>query len=135
MNVRDIYKEEQGDYYDYNQLLESMGEILIKIDDHDYQGDSRVLLEKDNQYGILIFGWGSCSGCDALQACDNLNEVQELYDSLESQITWFSSAQECLEYFESHDWEGDYSWGQKETKQFIKECKEYLNNEEDEGDE
>ena len=31
-----------------------------------------------------------------------------------------------LEYFTNHDWQGDYSWYQTETKEFINKCIEYL---------
>ena len=53
---------------DYTSILNQFGYIVIKVDDDDYQGDSRVLYEgyKD-EVGYLQFGWGSCSGCDALQ--------------------------------------------------------------------
>jgi hypothetical protein len=55
--------------YDYDPLLESFGyEILLKIDDDDYQGDSRLLFKDGKQYGLLIFGWGSCSAGDRAPA-------------------------------------------------------------------
>ena len=58
-------------FYSYQPLLESFGEILLKVDDEDYSGDSRLIFKKGEMYGFLIFGWGSCSGCDWLQGCNS----------------------------------------------------------------
>ena len=102
----------------YNPLIQSFGEVLLQVDDNDYQGDTRVILKKDNDYGLLIFGWGSCSGCDALQACNSYKEIEELRKYLEGSIRW-GSADELLTYFQTHDWEGDYSWHDRETRQFV----------------
>ena len=50
----------------YRDLIASMGvENLLQVDDNDYQGDSRILVRDYHRYGLLLFGWGSCSGCDA----------------------------------------------------------------------
>ena len=107
--------------YDYNPMIEDFGDVLFKVDDDGYQGDSYILygyMHKDSRFGFLNFGWGSCSGCDALQACSTWEEVQELYEDLRSQIKWFDSAEEAYKWFTGHDWEGDYST--KEKKWFIK---------------
>lgn len=123
--VKTMYKE--GWAWDYNPLIESFGEILLQVDDNDYHGDSRALLFKDGSYGILIFGWGSCSGCDSLQACSTHEEIAELRDGLESSTKW-GSLNETLEYLLNHDWEGDYSWGQPETREFVEKAIEVLKN-------
>ena len=123
-----VYPKELSDYFkgdylflsDYTPILKSFGKILLQVDDEDYSGDSRVLYEfPDGTYGYLQFGWGSCSGCDALQACDNPEEVEDLIDMLQASIKHFDSAEEGLKYFLEHDWEGDYSWHCKEQKEFI----------------
>ena len=79
-------------------MLNEFGEILIQVDEEAYQGDSFLLYKNDNKYGFLAFGWGSCSGCDALQACDTIGEVQELMDRLYNDIIWFDSLQELEDY-------------------------------------
>lgn len=56
-------------FWDYKPIVNSFGKIIIQVNDGDYQEDSYILLEDDGRYGYLSFGWGSCSGCDALQAC------------------------------------------------------------------
>ena len=76
----------------------------------------------------LSLGWGSCSGCDALQACSTISEVQDLMDNLQNSIMWFFDSAEALEFFEEHDWEGDYSWHIKEQHEFIDKSIEILKN-------
>ena len=119
--------------YDYYPLLKSFGyEIILKVDDDDYQGDSRVLYKNNNCIGFLIFGWGSCSGCDALQACNSMSEVEELRLSLLHCIKWFISPEKALEYFLDKDWETEYYWHATETKEFVAKAIELLNKIKDE---
>lgn len=120
----DYYREEKEDGYfygpyDYQPILKEIGNILIQIDDDDYQGDSRILYEKKGKYGFLIFGWGSCSGCDALQSCSSIKEVQGLIDRLVNSVKWFDSLSELQKYFLEKDWELEYSWASDETKTFV----------------
>lgn len=126
--AKEIYSE--TDYYSsYTPMLEAFGEIVIRVDDNDYQGDTRVLFRENcysHSYGYLQFGWGSCSGCDALQACNNIDEVQKLMDELKDSIKWFEDEAEALKFFNEHDWEGDYSWNHLEQKKFVELCKKYL---------
>lgn len=97
---------------EYQPILEQFGQILLQVSDQDYQGDSRVLYRDfaSSKVGWLQFGWGSCSGCDALQACDSYVEVDSLIRLLHESIKWFDSVEEALEFFTKHDWKGDYSW-------------------------
>lgn len=125
------YAEEEkrdGSFYgpsDYNPIIYSLGKVLIKVDDHDYQGDTRVLLKSSwagkDTYGYLIFGWGSCSGCDALQACTSILQIQELLSNLREKVLWFDSLEALQEHFSEKDWEGDYSWHSEETKKFVEQ--------------
>ena len=126
IDVRELYPEDECYWSDYQPMLDAFGNIAVQVDDDDYQGDSRVLYDENGEIGLLIFGWGSCSGCDALQACGSLEEVQELCDKLQEDIKWFDDKKQALEYFTSHDWQGDYSWHQTETKEFVNKCIEYL---------
>lgn len=126
------YAEEEkkdGSFYgpgDYQPILNEFGEILLQVDDEGYQGDTRVLYLSNGKYGWLQFGWGSCSGCDALQASNHISEIQVLMDELFKSIKWFDSKEEALKFFQEHDWEGDYSWNRKEQKQFVKKCIHYF---------
>lgn len=98
-------------YYSYSDLIESMEvEVLARHDDDDYQGDSRLLVRDGIRYGLLTYGWGSCSGCDALEgAGSNLADVTELRDQMWRQIHWEDSAYAMLAYVDGKDWTLDYS--------------------------
>jgi hypothetical protein len=129
-DIREVYDASESGYfyaYDYSPLLESFGyEIVVQIDEHNYQGDSWLLFRDDNRYGYLCFGWGSCSGCDALQACGSYQEIEALQHELYNAILWFDSLDETLQWFYTHDWEGDYSWSRGEQQQFRTEAINYL---------
>ena len=96
----DLTFQEQSDY---TPIIESFGKIEIRVDQNDYQGDSFVYYRDGNSHGILIFGWGSCSGCDALQGCGNESELDELIESMEKDIRWFT-AQELYEWLNDEDY-------------------------------
>lgn len=121
---------EYGDFWapgDYSPLLESFEyEILLKVDDEDYQGDSRLIFRNGDQYGLLIFGWGSCSGCDMLQGCGSIEEMEELRATLHNDIKW-DSLEGLLNYINTKDWELDFCWHADETKKFLTQAKELLN--------
>jgi len=86
------------------------------------KGDSWYLLKKEDLYGYLSFGWGSCSGCDALQRCSSFEEVAELYNKLKNSITW-RTKEETAKWFDEHDWEGDYCYYEEEFKEFLDKIK------------
>jgi len=120
------------DMYSYDVVLDHFagvvgGDIVVQVEDKDYQGDTNVLFKSgEGFYGILNFGWGSCSGCDWLQGCNSWTELQELYNDLWRDIVWYETAQECLDYIGQKDWELDSSWHASELKDFLKQCKESL---------
>ena len=116
------------DYSEYQPMLDSFGKIILQVDDDDYQGDSRVLYKDGERIGYLNFGWGSCSGCDALQACETIDDVQKLMDELKGSIKWFLSSAEAYEYFTAKDWQLDMSWHSDEGKEFVKKAFETLSN-------
>ncbi len=107
-------------------MVDEIGKVLFQKDDDDYQGDTRVLFEKDGKYGYLIFGWGSCSGCDSLQACNNIGEVQSLLDGMVNDTKWFDSLDEIKAYFTGKDWELEYSYHHDETKEFVQKVIDYI---------
>ena len=111
----------------YDAIVAAFGHtILAQVDDNDYQGDSRYLLQSGERYGHLNIGWGSCSGCDALQGCDTIAELQDLADSIEGDIKWFASKDEARTWFETHDWKGDYSWRSKEQADYVEQVLKVL---------
>ena len=120
--VDEIYDNSWG-WWDYQPMLNEFGSIILQKDEQNYQGDSFLIYEKNDKYGYLTFGWGSCSGCDALQACNTIDEVQELMDKLYSDIKWFDSLDALKEYFEETDWTLKYKYSIPEFKEFLIEIK------------
>lgn len=127
--AKDLYFDKWFDntpyFCEYQPIIDSFGTVAVQVDDHDYQGDSRILYDNDGKIGYLQFGWGSCSGCDALQGCDTFEEVDKLIAELEADIKWFDDKAEAIEFFKTHDWEGDYSYDD-EQRDFIEKSLEYL---------
>jgi hypothetical protein len=113
------------DYHGYSDLVTSCGyEILVSVSEGDYQGDTWYLLrslQDVTRYGMLTFGWGSCSVCDALQACDNNEDYEALRESLDGSITW-GTISETIKYIKTHDWKADYAY----SAEFITKSLEYL---------
>ena len=127
--AKELYSSERVEKFgvwDYNPMLKEFGDILIEIDEDNYQGDSFILYKNEDKYGFLTFGWGSCSGCDALQGCNNIEEVQELMDYLYNSIQWFDDLKSVKSYFETKDWDLDWIGHKQEFKDFKKEVLNYL---------
>lgn len=98
-----------GMQVNYQQLIDSFGTVLIQEDSNDHQGDTfALILGDDGRLGFLVFGWGSCSGCDALQACETNAEVANLRNELLDSIRWFDSPAEAAQFFLQHDFAGDW---------------------------
>jgi hypothetical protein len=87
----------------YTEIVETFGEVLVQADEANYQGDSLYLIRGDQGYGYLVFGWGSCSGCDALEACESQADVDELQDDLERGIKWFPTLEDAKAYVTTLD--------------------------------
>lgn len=112
--IREVYPPESdgSDPYfggaDYGPMLRSMGyEVLLEVSDNDYSGDSRLLYRDGGRIGYLMFGWGSCSGCDALQACSSYEDAEGLRADLHRGIKWFDSPADALTWVCAHDWDLD----------------------------
>ena len=59
--IEQAYGTNKDEYYygvyDYQPMLAMMGDIVVQVDDNDYQGDSRLLFKDDDaRYGFLRFG-------------------------------------------------------------------------------
>jgi hypothetical protein len=125
--VVELYPESRDySWDDYQPMVEEFGSVILQESDDDYQGSTWVLYQDGERIGWLRFGWGSCSGCDALQACDTIDEVQELMDFLWQSIRWFDTRDEALKFFVEHDWEGDWDYGTDAARTFVKKSIELL---------
>ena len=105
-------------------IIDLFVEVAVRVDDSDYQGDTRVLLKKDEKWGFLVIGWGSCSGCDALQGCGSYKEIGELIGQLDNDIQWFESLTSAKEYILSIDRKGSFYSHQEEWELFRKQVAE-----------
>ena len=65
-------------YPDYQDLVESGGfQIMLWEESGHYQGDFfTVVKDKNGRYGYCVIGFGSCTGCDALDAAMPLDYDQ-----------------------------------------------------------
>ena len=122
--------EDTWGIYDYTPIIKYFGEVLLRKDIGHYQGDTLILYKHDDgSYSFLAFGWGSCSGCDALLSCKTLEEVNDLIENLDNKRIIRSSAKEMLDYFENKDWESEWYWYEDKAKLTIKNMKEILKEE------
>jgi hypothetical protein len=116
----------RSSYYDYTPIVNSFGEVVVQVDDDDYQGDTRVLLKRDGRYGFLVFGWGSCCGCDALQGCESEQEVNELIERLENDIKWFDSLEQAQQYINDEEARrGSYYYHGEEWQDFVQQVNNF----------
>lgn len=130
---RDIedFRTEYGSFsLDYTTLVKSYGyEIVNSISLGSYQGDIIMIVGRGNEYGLLTTGYGSCSGCDALQACgDSAKELEKLREDLCNSVI-FESAGDLVERLDTKDWEGDYyslEANSSEFREFLTKTKEEL---------
>jgi hypothetical protein len=101
---------------DYTPIIESCGEVLCRVDDGGYHGDSRVVVKNDEgKFGLLIFGWGSCSVCDALQAAGNWHELQAVVESVQRGVVWFATLDALKQYVADDEARaGSHYWHERE---------------------
>ena len=89
----------------YSQIVESFGYDSNRAATFgDWQGDHVYLLKDGDRRGFLIIGYGSCSGCDTLQAVEHDREaVQEYADRLENNVRWFDDLHKLKLWLMSSD--------------------------------
>lgn len=82
----------------------------------EYQGDYIILLKDFPRFGFIVIGYGSCSGCDELEAIySNMNmrftdlelkdweEIDALRTKTLDSIQWFDTAHDMTEYIKIRD--------------------------------
>ena len=116
MDVRKLFPSTDAEepnripFMSYDTIVEKFGTVVASTEDDGYQGSSYYVLkdESDGRYGYLTFGWGSCSGCDALQGCHSYDELQELVDSLGASVRWFPTKNALKAWAKDFDWGGEW---------------------------
>jgi hypothetical protein len=111
LRVKDCYAEifGFGRKVDYSLLIECINSNIkwhILTIGGAYSGDYWYFANYNNKFYFVDFGYGSCSGCDALLACgDNIGELKELQDEIKRSIREFDSLNEFVEWvIKSAEW-------------------------------
>lgn len=119
-DIEEIYSYEKGGYVspypDYITLIESTGTTVVLSEEvGSYQGDYYLLLteastpENPARIGFLVFGYGSCSGCDALEAASSsIKDLDDLRRDLYNDIEWRTSPAELAKRLKEKDWDGTF---------------------------
>jgi hypothetical protein len=80
------------EYYEapmsYDEIVATQGEIIKDWVIASWQGDYVYLLKNNEKFGFIVIGYGSCSGCDALQGCENDEEFNQLKKEIVDRIFW-----------------------------------------------
>jgi hypothetical protein len=124
------YEDDEETYFshpfDYSPIIENIGNVIIRVKDKDYQGSTRLLLEKDECYAIFVYRWGSCSGCDTLQACKSYENVQKIMDNFNKRVEW-KNKEEIVSQIKS-EWlnKENLDWHEEEELDFISQLKEWV---------
>lgn len=78
----------------YTEVLRSLGlRFLAAKDLGYYQGDWVGLIHDDdaNRFGLVIIGYGSCSGCDEWYAAETIERKLEIIQKIVAGVKWFDS--------------------------------------------
>jgi hypothetical protein len=88
---------------DYSPIINHLGYASIVTNDYGRKGDTFVLYRArvGNHYHILVIGWGSCSGCDALQACNTYADIDALIEQLYNKRIYLDDYAALLAYVNS----------------------------------
>lgn len=113
------------DYPSYSAIVEAWGyEIVDRATFGSYQGDYVYLLKSGGQYGWIVIGYGSCSGCDHLEALSDYNDrwndaVLTYAEELRMRVQWFN-AKGLVEYLTNeYLQEGQWSWHEDGYRNFV----------------
>ena len=112
----------------YEELVDSMEyDVITKEDIGSYQGDYLYFLKDTDRYGLLVFGYGSCSGCDSLQDCGNEEDVTSLRNDIESNIKWFDSKKAVIKFITNTEDKPfkDWYWKEEDADKFFGQVLDY----------
>ena len=95
----------------YDVILECIGFRWFTTKSDDCEGDMVTVLDgvwdpsRGRCWGLSIFGFGSCSGCDALSAAldEGLDAVVKLAMDLQKNVKTFRTLGEVADYLENDD--------------------------------
>lgn len=113
---------------DYNPLLRSFGcDLALQVNEGAYDGTCYVLYRTPGgEFGFMSFGWGSCSGCDALQASTSWADVEHLRKTLMDKVVWRPSREAIWLWLTDEEIQTlQWHWGSMSFNKFLEEaCRE-----------
>lgn len=102
---------------DYVELLASCGaEVIVEVVEGSYQGQGFVLLKRGAEYGYASYWYGSCSGCDSLQASHSVEEIDKERIGLIESIHWDTDRARLLEHIKADRSFTDSNWDDVDTQ-------------------
>lgn len=127
MNARPEWLAEEDAQWgpSYLTLIKSHGYEVVEHEEFgSYQGDEAALLRDGERWGLSIWGYGSCSGCDELQSImtsvgyfypdegdvedtRDFTELENLRERMKNAIHWADSKEELAKWateFPEHSW-------------------------------
>jgi hypothetical protein len=113
--------------YGYEDLIERDGiNIVLYETVGSSEGDYLVLVKKGRKYGFVSIGYGSCSGCDAYEACYSDADFTELANDIIGEIRWFVSLKEAKSWI-TNEYDQKLQWYGNESgySTFAREVAEY----------
>jgi hypothetical protein len=114
----------------YTPIINYFGKVIISHSDDDWSGDTIAIIQhptSQDMIGYLQFGWGSCSGCDRLKACENYNDLAKLIENMENSIIWKHNESDMVDWINNRDWEAQFIWSNESLKNFLINACELLN--------
>lgn len=133
LEFKDRFSQLYNKKHDYmsspkvEELIGSAGcDVIASTYIGSWSGDVLMVLKNGTGFGLLIVGYGSCSGCDALKSCNTFEELFDFREKLFKSIMW-KEYSEFIEYLKNKDWETEFYCSDKKNlkivKEFIKESK------------
>lgn len=126
-DINDVSLDIESHYSvaDYGLFISAFGyEVEHTFFENNYQGDAYAIVRNGEQIGLLIFGFGSCSGCDELQACSTWGDLYNLAQKLDGNIKWFDTYDDMKRYIVSGNAKNEY-WYYIDDE-FVSEMIDYL---------
>ena len=108
----------------YDSLVASAGTIIKDWHIGAWQDDYVYLLKNGNKFGFTVVGYGSCSYCDALEGCENDDQVEELKEEIVKGIFWGTA--EEVENYAINDHANRWYYHEHEWKTIKRELKAEL---------
>lgn len=101
METGNNFSDLKDPYISHKEILQRQGLDIVAFETFgDYQGDYAAIVKKDGKIGFTVIGYGSCSGCDELEALkDNYDVSYYPFDEDEEPLERSEEQQEELHKF------------------------------------